>query len=234
MLIANDVRKIKRVALTHSDDVEAELRGDVLTRAHKEFGYVGDSFGARGPLAKALVGLDIHPLDAAMVEQYKKSKERKGGDIADKWHCLAWAAWIGIVGIVWAKNYSPRGDMSDYIFAGFMTLAITCLVMVLFWHGIAANELLPSYRKSWGWKSFGLGRTATGFTSYRGYIPVHVLNTALEIRTACPGIAMVIDELTLSIENIERPLPDPFLKATLGSESYYIAVWDEREFEARM
>ncbi len=70
-------------------------------------------------------------------------------------------------------------------------------------------------------------------SSYNGYIPVHILNLALQVREACPEANFVIHELTLSMENVPKPLPDPFLSVTLGSEEYFIGVWDERDFEAR-
>jgi hypothetical protein len=37
-------------------------------------------------------------------------------------------------------------------------------------------------------------------------------------------------ELTHSIAEEPRPEPDPFLQVKLGPESYFIAVWDERDY----
>lgn len=233
MTITKDVRDITRVPLTHNTNIESELRGDVLAKAFKEFDYVGESFEARGPLAKALVACDIAPLDTAQVQQYKESKVRTGYSSRVKREVIAWSVWAVVVGAVWMYIHPASmniGDISAFIAA---TSIGTLLIMVIVWETMISSEM-PSYTKSWGWSSFALGREDSRMHKYTGYVPVHVLNMALQVRLQCPNASMIVDELSLVIDEVKRPLPDPFLKVTLGSETYYIAVWDEREFEAKM
>ena len=275
--LIKDPRSITRTPLAHGDDVEAALRGDVLARAHQEFGYVGESFGARGPLAKALADLGIAPLDTNQVEQYKKSKERiwtKGR--RTRAHVIAtlvvptvvWSVFFAIkmyFGLHLASDGSGSALGGMILTAGALTIVGECVANCI------VDDTVSDLRCVRSWKTFAFGtKNYTGpsaetsfsdremadlatrgreyareylrgyasyigyIANYTGYVPVHVLNTALQVRTACPSAAFYIDELTLEVAQIPRPLPDPFLKVSLGSESYYIAVWDEREFEAKM
>ena len=60
----------------------------------------------------------------------------------------------------------------------------------------------------------------------KGYgkdIPRPVLETVAEVHAHCPSAKFYIDELTKK--------PDPFLKAVLGNEEYYLEVWNEPKFD---
>lgn len=248
MSAVKDARKIETVALTHVDDIEQNLRGDVLTKAYQEFGYQGNSFGAKGPLAKALAKLDIHPLKTEQVKQYQESKRRQSISMAAKRAMIFWAATALLVtsAQIVAGHYWKMG-LFEYAFSTVVSL----LVLGFIWHALI-EDAFDNYRKSWDWTSFALGKNTvqipdpegtkfshrSGWTveakPYGRYVPVHVLNLALQIKNECPSTAFLVEELTMSVNEVPRPLPDPFLAATLGSEKYYIAVWDEREFEAKM
>jgi hypothetical protein len=242
-LVARDPRKIQRVALNHTDDVEASLRGKVLAEAYKSFGYVGESFGARGPLAKTLVRCGITPLDTAQVEQYKASKVSLTEDSGKKWDAAAWAILLGAVCFVWNMYIWPSinttrmagGDYNDWVadtvFSSFMTILASLFLIGCVWYSIIRLHI-PKHRRQKSWVSYTLGGPEK--SKYHGYIPIHVLNLALQVKNSRVAASFVVDELTLSVQQVPRPLPDPFLKVTLGSEFYYIAVWDEREFEAKM
>ena len=248
--LIKDPRSITRTPLAHGDDVEAALRGDVLARAHQEFGYVGESFGARGPLAKALADLGIAPLDTNQVEQYKKSKERiwtKGRRARARVIAtlvaptVVWGLFYAIkmyFGLHLASDGGPGSALGVMIF----TASALTIVGWIITNDIVGSEV-SDLRCVRSWKTFAFGaknysdhrgKEYANHANYTGYVPVHVLNMALQIRSVCPIATFYIDELTLEVAQVPRPLPDPFLKVSLGSESYYIAVWDEREFEAKM
>lgn len=236
-----DVRSIPRMVLDHVDDVEANLRGEVLRQAADNFGYCAESFGATGPLAKALRELGIAPLDTAHVERYKKSREH-----VRMVNRRAWAHWLLSVVpvsvalplniVFWNNTVGPLPTM------GVALLSVIANGVL----AIGFDRALTSRKHTWAWATYVLGpRTGDammdmyGRTIHRSvsrhtrYVPVHELHLANQIRVACPQVQFGMDELTYSLEDMPRPLPDLFLWTQLAGEKYYIAVWDEREFEAR-
>ena len=64
---------------------------------------------------------------------------------------------------------------------------------------------------------------------YPRYVPVFVLNYANQIKRECPGAEFAVHELYREL----APQPDPFLLVRHGSEQYYVAVWDEKDYERR-
>jgi hypothetical protein len=55
----------------------------------------------------------------------------------------------------------------------------------------------------------------------------------VHIWEALPEVKFSIHELHAEVSEVPNPLPDPFMEVILGTEHYFIAVWDEREFEAK-
>lgn len=247
LAIVKDPRKIAKVPLTQEDiDVEAELRGDILSRAHKEFGYKGHAFDARGPLAKALAACGIAPLDTAQVVEYKTSKEYHHRTHKRVFVGLAMYLWPSLLSVL-VMAVMLRLKLGEDVTAGWFTgcvlfAAAGTLISSGVWY-IEGKPVVKDYDIIRRWTTFSLGGVDETFYNrngqlrgnycYQGYIPIHVLNLALQVREACPKAVLLIDELTQTRMEVPRPLPDPFLRVELGSELYYIAVWDEREFEAR-
>jgi hypothetical protein len=244
MFAVKDPRKIEKVTLTHADDVAAEMRGDVIARANKEFNYVGDSFGAAGPLAKTLVECGIKVLKTDDVRAYMVSKtslvefdpiRRERGLM-----CLLGLSVVVAVNVGVKMSEAPT-DYSPEVAAIVSAIA---LVVVFF-----ISYMMADFRKldqRWGdkhakvsietkWVQYSFGAKGGGrAASYRGYIPVHILNEALSVRSKLTSAEFSIYELTREEREVPRPLPDPFMEVSLGAERYFIAVWDEREFEAKM
>lgn len=233
-----DPRKIERVALTHVNDFEAQMRGDVLTRANKLFGYTADSFAASGPLAKMLANLDIRPLRAEQVQDYMRGKER-----VVRFNTVWIAAFAAVVvPALWAVIMSP-------LFLGWFvpndwhyTVAIIGQVLLGF-AGLVGligcilevdASLFLIYERESKWVVYSLG-TPTGMRMerYARYVPLHVLNLAVQLREVEPNTIFNVYELTTVTRKLKRPDPDPFLEVVLGAERYFIAVWDEREYEAK-
>jgi hypothetical protein len=228
------------MAVAHVDDVEASLRGEVLLRAQQLFGYAADAFGAAGPLAKALVTLDIKPLRTEQVEQYKKGKER--AVTRNPWPWFLVAVWLApqilCDGIVtwnhWWDATGPAGPMAAVI----ISLIVHAVLDIGF------KEKFQKRRITWRWVTWSLGAWAitpqeygyyvqSRLQPYPRYVPVHVLNLAVQLATELPEARFGVDELQRSVEDVPRPDPDPFLWVRLGGERYYLASWDEREFEAK-
>lgn len=234
MKIVKDVRDIKRVPLAHVDDVVAELKGQVLKEAFENFDYCAESFGASGSLAKALYSVGVIPLNTDQVDQYKASKNRQYTT-----HPSTWVKWVlagGPLVISVALNYywhlTAAKDFEPFFG---LPIALGVLAAVVSWLTgsfiIEEWGLLQSRIYKWEWRTYELGRSAA---KYKRYIPIHVLNKANLIKQECRYAEFYVDELSLSIKDAPRPMPDPFMWVKLGAEKFYIDVWDEREFEAKM
>jgi hypothetical protein len=242
MTTITDPRKIQHVVLAHSGDIEQEMRGEVLTEAYKNFGYSADSFDARGPLAKVLASLEIQPLDGGQVAEYMTSKAGESEFSVGVWfHIIVTVIALGYIAFGFShypqfgahdgsQFHDYKGGV-DWFAVGFLSVFPGILGGALL-NAVAAgiSAFFPKTHRSWIWNKFTLGR---GNGSYRRYVPVYVLNLANQIKSEIPEATFVVHELTSQIEKIQEPLPDPFLSVALNGESYFIAVWDEREFEAR-
>ena len=249
-MIAKDVREIPRMALSHVDDIEANLRGEVLTKASKMFGYAADTFNAVGPLAKVLVDLGIAPLDTVAVQLYMKSKEKKWCRRYDAWFrtLLVAGPVVALLGALFSESclHASADTLGATVAIGVIVTAITLLVLNLF---IFERNPFSTVEYTHSWAQYVLGRTrydtglqrrkfgyaeAVYVEPYTRYVPVHVLNIAVSVKTAVPEAVLYVHELQQTQMEIPKPLPDPFLEVRLDSERYYIAVWDEREFEAKL
>jgi hypothetical protein len=62
--------------------------------------------------------------------------------------------------------------------------------------------------------------------AYHKAVPEHVLLKAMQIKCEAPQTQIWVQEL--------QEHPDPFLLVSMGSEKYYVEVWDEPKFEGRL
>jgi hypothetical protein len=226
-----DVRDIDTIVLTHEDNVEKELRGNVLAAAYKEFGYSADSFDAFGPLAKALVKCEISPLNPVQVEKYKASKTYS-------FRIQTWPLFIlsliGAVTTYWLMatpyldKHGPNDGTGVLIILGGVLGTIGAVLCAAVFTGEC-----PIYMRSRDWSRYSLGKNGDYREQlYSRYIPVHILNMAVQIKKNLPDAKLYVDELT-TMSKVNWPEPDPFISVEYGSEKYYFGVWDEREFEAK-
>lgn len=111
---------------------------------------------------------------------------------------------------------------------------------------------------SFGWRRFLHGgwykHSERLYERYSRFVPLYALDIANSIKEACWGpridVDFFIDELTFypavhrpkavdilkmrwmtSSRGLVIPDPDPFLLVTAGWETYYLAAWDERDWE---
>lgn len=235
--VVKDPRKIAKVALTHHDNVEAALRGDVLTRAHKEFGYTADEFQNSGPLAKALVAAGITPLNKGQVNMYMADKAKTR--VYHEYPALIVTASVCIGGYI-AAHLIVAGLWPSFYEWGTFGWALLSVMSLLMGCVLPISFTMSERKKvtlTIAWRKFVFGQQGrySGQASlYEGYIPVHILNQALAVKNECPLAEFFVYELAKAEKSVEVPLPDPFLEVAYGSERYFIAVWDEREFEAEM
>lgn len=67
--------------------------------------------------------------------------------------------------------------------------------------------------------------TPTLLQEYEHPVPEFVLDKAIRIKEALPGVVF-------HVQHLEDPKADPFLVASFEKEIYYIEAWDEPKFEA--
>jgi len=78
---------------------------------------------------------------------------------------------------------------------------------------IAKQNKASEYRYSWRQQKIQAAED----------VPAFVLRKAIEIKRACPDVKLFVEALDET--------PDPFLIAELGRETYYVEVWDEKDFD---
>lgn len=229
MATITSISQIARIPL--HNDPEAELRGDTLQKAAQLFDYKAQSFNAFGPLAKALSALDIIPYKEEEVRAYMASKKR---NIKVSWSFLTWllipcfflpiTLWIERLCLPsWKAVFHVAPTLPNIFF------------FIIFGIGGAAfcHDFIPSVRYIREWTTHAFGNPHGYEPTYPRYIPIHVLNYAVQIREALPKASFLIHELTSKTETTIVPRHDPFLEVVLGPEHYFIAAWDEKDFEAK-
>lgn len=222
------VEEISRISLDKFAAVKTDSRTELGLKARQVLGYGRLHTVITSPLRDALVKLEIMPLSELQVEAYKKSKEHKGLYEGTKYSFFTTPIACAFFGTaVWlasvthhAADWSGISLMSIFgmivcIVAGFI---LACLTV-----GGLCSEELRGARTVLSWKRFSINR-------YEGAIPEFALRKALQIKEACPAADLLIDHL---MQDVERA-PDPFLLVQLNKETYFIDVWDEKEYEATM
>jgi hypothetical protein len=225
-LLVKDVKDISRQTLVNNYDSIKFQRGDVVIEAASKLGYQGLSVNAEGPLEKVLRLKEIEVLDPSQVKVYKMSKvsninltEKKRRDIG-----------ISIISAVFISVYSICVHISNESLLSTYLASIIPALVISMWTFIMGSLAFNPSTTTWkntSWVEIRL-------SEYQNYIPVHVLNKCLAIREECPNAQFIVHELQERIHHVSASLLDPFMEVRLYNESFFIEVWDEREFEAKM
>ena len=209
----------------------------------------------RKPLAQALHVAGIKPFTADSVARYKANKTRclrlTHAEIPEKpqailaltgllVHSIGLAAWgwglgnfslpfgvfLGslpvtmitlIIYLEQQKGLFPHELTRERPIASFILFVLLCCC------GIAYHTVLvylcgpPSKR----WQ-------LASFWEHQGKMPGYALETAGEIRMRCPDAYLYVEELVQNNRVI-----DPFLVVKLGTERYYVEVWDEPDYDQK-
>jgi hypothetical protein len=95
------------------------------------------------------------------------------------------------------------------------------------------SELMKSpyvfmYRPKFSWQMCALNQSEASeyIPAYHEEVPEFALNKAIQIKREVPEAKFFVHRLT--------SFRDPFLSVSLGSESYFVEVWDEPKFEGRL
>jgi hypothetical protein len=210
-----------------------DARSQLAKDAQTKLGYskLAQAIALPDALLYKLRELEIQPLVTEKVKAYKLSKQREGMYSGTKFAILATACLIFFITAFFTallENGGPDGkEVWSQWHYGINILFGVC--------GIASIVCTIA-----GWAHQGQGnRTVRAWydaklNDYRGNVPEFVLAKAVTLKTALPGVQFSVEFLAEEKQTFVRPLPDPFLRATLKDESYYIEVWDEKEYETRM
>lgn len=190
------------------------------------------SYTVFGSLLTTLFQLDIRPLDKAAVEQYKLTKVKVGmwrlTKVAILMAVLAvtlslLTAWYWSAIIKWKIPMSPLTVLIRVFGVG----GIFIMVCTMF-TALAERKGSDDYRKCKTWSEARL-------EDYQGQVPLFVLSKALAIKEAYPNARFTVEQLAETTEQgVTIRDPDPFLIVKTYQESYYVDVWDERQFENKL
>lgn len=241
--------EIKRVPFAAFDDDLMQSRAKLALEAKEKLGYskMAQSVITPSSLLAALRKLDIEPLSNIDVENYKHSKE-KVFVRRSSWILLA--HWLTVVPLLSVYGpscaiYSLFNDFGHYNIAPLWSV-MSAVFGCIFAAGIIAwscsitfgDERYKTPRKLRLWWTYNL-------QGYPAAIPEFVLDKAVRIKEECPEAKFYIEHLVTTIdvkdaeeikERKDRVMrqQDPFLVVQTADERYYIEVWDEKEYEARM
>lgn len=181
------------------------------------------------PFLQKLIDLEILPFKTSSVYKYMASKEGQSWakeTVSGLW-CLLGCAFSTVCAVLFIVYLNrPNVHFSDIAFT-FCVISVVCLflaaVTFVSYAGIwFSSDTLTRRRTYWN---------HTRIEHYLGAIPLHVLNKALQIRGVAPTCDMFIHQLESRLEEEIIPQKDPFLEVKLGDESYFVEVWDEKDYE---
>jgi hypothetical protein len=198
-----------------------------------------------GGLLAGLKRLGIEPLITSRVEAYKAKKARPGMWSGHK-EAISLMPVLALLTCFVIPRVSSRvswdiPNLGCFGLVGLVAISVilTSRICHRFWSDTGSRTI------------FFWDRTA--LSDYFGSVPEFVLAKALAIKAEVPGVRFYVEQLHRATEQSARPLPDPFLIAEFGengmtvrthrgthiadtvpTESYYIEVWDEKEYEATL
>lgn len=217
---------IPRMRFTQVDEALRDERTQLAKDAQEKLGYkkLAQAILCPGALLFKLRELEIEPLSPLAVENYKRKKAQSGmwSDTKRSCYQIALALVIAFVLLPLLNKFASWSNGPNLQVVGTVLFGIVGTIIGF----VGSITLLFSdhsgaHRTRREWK-----RTAIG--EFPGNVPEFALRKAVQLKEH--GASIRIDYLEESTESIPRRLPDPFLVAILGDETYYIDVWDEKEY----
>lgn len=240
--------EIPVVEFAEYEDAMVQERNALAKKAHKQLGYklLAQTINPAANLLAALKHLDVRPLSRMGVEQYKLSKEKifmrySTAVLALCWLLVVPIAPLATASLGWYMHITQFELSTPPFWMGLSMAALGTLSVTVF--GVMCSctwgdDPYRTVRTRRHWKRYAIAE-------YAGAIPEFALQKALQIKEACPAAEFFIDQLVTEVDrqdeeklrdNRERVLRmrDPFLVAVTKDETYYIEVWDEKEYESKL
>lgn len=236
---ATEIRRITADDLEHPKS----MRADLAMEASRKLGYNKMSLGltTKAPLMDVLIELDILPLKKSIVEKYKKSKET-----TSMWSGHVHAIWCLLTSCVicapiFCKLLTMAFVEPGYTFSFVATIVGTVVVGLFGIIALICGLVFAISRDERGSRTLWRWATAP-LTGTSMFVPEFALRKAIQIKDAYPQATFHIEYLQPKEECTVRSahlswidlLLDPFLVVSDSHESYYIDVWDEKEFEDKL
>ncbi|MGD0900961.1 MAG: hypothetical protein ABR915_24275, partial [Thermoguttaceae bacterium] len=208
-------RQAVKVEAVTADESDGELR-TLATEAREKLGYrVLEShlearkaaFDAHDAVARAMEELQIFPYTAESVAEYKRQAKEKAEQPPFLLILATSAFALGFLQLVAWLVTLAFASQTWLMIAGILLLGLglaCCLIC-------DRSGLLIKAR----WLRHGI-------SSYPRPIPEFALQSALDLKTKCPGLDFFVDEMQV------KQVVDPFLVAVdrHGNE-YFLEVWNE-------
>lgn len=181
-------------------------------------------------LHEGMIKHDIRPFENASVLRHKARMIRKNTPFREKWNffllCLCrvlcvlppvlCVAFLSAALWGWPIAYDLN---RSWVIATFSTILFGC--------SIGLVSLIPEPSVGVSWERFRLD----GYK--RSELPGYAVQSACELKQACPQATFEIEELIVTIKEKQRAAPDPFLVVKVGPVEYYIEAWDEPGFNRK-
>lgn len=208
------------------------LQAQLSESSKKLLGYDPTHVPVFGVLSHALAKLGIEPLNTSDVDRYKRSKEYTSFSNITRAaltllivNCLSLISAIALTGHLhwpWADNAKEAVSSANAIM--WTTLPIVTLIawiVFAFWQD---DTMRVQVSRTW---------QRLHLHGFAGYVPEHVIEKAIQIKTEVPDAQFSIDVLQQQETRWAAPrtLRDPFLIVTHGQEWFYVDVWEEPKFE---
>lgn len=215
---------LKRVNL-NLDEAMIDSRRELLNEASEVLlGHTKDRPQATDLLV-ALKRLDFRPLESESVRKYKASKQKtwKSYELGDRLFQILWVICTSLFLICVGDMIRTKSTPQIEGVLSFVTgLCIVYLSMYL-------CDVDPTiHTRSWH---------STSLESYGiENIPDFVIAKAVELKKMAPGVSFNVEYLSEILTRHEpaRFSNDPFLVANMGSDSVFLDVWDEKDFERKI
>lgn len=220
---------IPRMKFTQVEESLVDDREQLAREAKDVLGYgkLALAIATPGALLFALRKLEIEPLVRRSVDAYKAKKAIPGMWSGHKAAYLRMAGALIPFGV--SRYYGSISDWNQTIFPNIAVVIAVVIGIVLAFTGLVGrfdNDFRGS-RITRKWARISI-------REYDGTIPEFALRKAVQIKTETPSAVFYIDQLYQESERHVVLDPDPFLLVTLNDETYYIDVWDEKEYEAKL
>jgi hypothetical protein len=231
---------IPRIQFPSTQEPLDRERVVLAIQAQQKLGYsrLANAIARPNALLFGLRELGIEPLLDSAVHAYQKQKAKPGMWSGHK-KAIAYTAFLLLVDpwllalIRKQAEFAKNGPS----FMDFTLIAATAFSAILFLRTIwlLFDRSARGHRKKYSW-----ARKELKYYSAMGTTPDFVLARAIQIIDKVPKAQFFVEYLQEE-DNEVVPKPDPFLVACIQTphqpepdEQYYIDVWDEKDFEAKL
>lgn len=219
--------KIARMSFNHPTTEAQEARIKLATEAGEVLGYRKlASATVPGSLSQTLRKLEMEPLVRSSVDEYKRKKAKPGM----WWGHKVGYTWMGFGAALCTGIPSVHHLTSGLTFLeglGMIGYSIATIAssIIGIWYRLDTDVRGTRSTKKWALAPIGI---------YEGSIPEFVLAKAIQVKKELPDVRLSIDQLYSTTEEFPVRDRDPFLVAMFNDETFYVDVWDEREYEAQL